>query len=145
MSGKTGSERQAVKAALLPFQRSPSLAEMRFTRPVCPAFRYREQKRLNIPVTRDDYLRNRLQFSRAFAPPMKGWRNRSGGGGLTMQTISNDPPPTGTRCDICGRQLTTPWVKSGPYRMHLSCRDAINDDLERKVVEQKNPKSANDD
>ena len=52
-----------------------------------------------------------------------------------MQTISNDPPPTGTRCDICGRQMTTPWVKSGPYRMHLSCRDAINDDLERKVVE----------
>jgi hypothetical protein len=29
--------------------------------------------------------------------------------------------------------------------MHLSCRDAINDDLERKVVEQNNPKSANDD
>ena len=62
-----------------------------------------------------------------------------------MQTISNDPPPTGTRCDICGRQMTTQWVKSGPYRMHLSCRDAINDDLKRKVVEQKNPKSANDD
>ena len=53
-----------------------------------------------------------------------------------MQTVSNDPPPTGTRCDICGRQLTPPWVKSGPYRMHLSCRDAINDDLERKVVDQ---------
>jgi hypothetical protein len=29
--------------------------------------------------------------------------------------------------------------------MHPSCRDAINDDLERKVVDQKNPKSANDD
>ena len=27
-----------------------------------------------------------------------------------MQTISNDPPPTGTRCDICGRQLIPPWV-----------------------------------
>ena len=62
-----------------------------------------------------------------------------------MQTISNDPPPTGTRCDICGRQLIPPWVNSGPYRMHLSCRDAINDDLERKVVQQNNPKSAKED
>ena len=62
-----------------------------------------------------------------------------------MQTISNDPPPTGTRCDICGRQLTPPWVNSGPYRMHLSCRDAINDDLESKVVKEKRPKSAKDD
>jgi hypothetical protein len=62
-----------------------------------------------------------------------------------MQTIRNDPPPTGTRCDICGRQLTPPWVKSGPYRMHLSCRDAINADLERKFVEQNNPKSAKED
>jgi len=29
--------------------------------------------------------------------------------------------------------------------MHLSCRDAINDDLERKVAQQNRPKSANDD
>ena len=62
-----------------------------------------------------------------------------------MQTISNDPPPTGTRCDICGRPLAPPWVNSGPYRMHLSCRDAINDDLESKVVKEKRPKSAKDD
>ena len=60
-----------------------------------------------------------------------------------MQTISNDPPPIGHRCGICGRPLTPPWVKSGPYRMHLSCRDTINDDLESKVVKN-NPKSAND-
>jgi hypothetical protein len=79
------------------------------------------------------------------APHGKSVMNYVFGGGLTMQTISNDPPPTGTRCDICGRQLSPPWVKSGPYRMHLSCRDAINDDLERKVVDQNNPKSANDD
>ena len=35
--------------------------------------------------------------------------------------------------------------KSGPYRMHLSCRDAINNDLESKVVKEKRPKSAKDD
>jgi hypothetical protein len=29
--------------------------------------------------------------------------------------------------------------------MHLSCRDAINDDLERRVMDQNNPKSADDD
>ena len=51
------------------------------------------------------------------APHGKSVMNYVFGGGLTMQTVSNDPPPTGTRCDICGRQLT----RHGSSLDHTAC------------------------